>query len=104
MLPAAAAAAACPASLSALCRLPAASVSGLYLANACARYFSLGKVGKDQILDYAARKGMQVSVACDAHYVACDMCGRWRTWNAGWDRIYRTSSAHASSSVQPAAA
>jgi len=35
-------------------------VSGLYLANACARYFSLGKIGKDQILDYASRKGMQV--------------------------------------------
>ena len=43
-----------------IARLPAASVSGLYLANACARYFSLGKIGKDQILDYASRKGMQV--------------------------------------------
>jgi 5-methyltetrahydrofolate--homocysteine methyltransferase len=41
-------------------RLPAASVSGLYLANECARYFSLGKIGLDQITDYAARKKMQV--------------------------------------------
>ncbi len=41
-------------------RLPAASVSGLYLANECARYFSLGKIGQDQITDYAARKKMQV--------------------------------------------
>ena len=42
-------------------RLPAASVSGLYLANECARYFSLGKIGEDQILDYAARKNMSVA-------------------------------------------
>jgi 5-methyltetrahydrofolate--homocysteine methyltransferase len=36
-------------------------VSGLYLANECARYFSLGKIGEDQILDYAARKNMSVA-------------------------------------------
>jgi 5-methyltetrahydrofolate--homocysteine methyltransferase len=44
-----------------MCRLPAASVSGLYLANECARYFSLGKIGQDQIIDYAERKGMHVA-------------------------------------------
>jgi 5-methyltetrahydrofolate--homocysteine methyltransferase len=36
---------------------PAASVSGIYLAHAKARYFSVGRVGRDQVEDYAARKG-----------------------------------------------
>jgi 5-methyltetrahydrofolate--homocysteine methyltransferase len=40
--------------------LPPASVSGLYLANARARYFMVGRVGTDQVRDYAARKGMSV--------------------------------------------
>ncbi len=43
--------------------LPAASVSGLYLAQREARYFSLGRVGRDQVADYAARKGFAVSEA-----------------------------------------
>ena len=38
--------------------LPAASVSGLYFNHPEARYFSVGKVGKDQVDDYARRKGM----------------------------------------------
>ncbi len=38
--------------------LPAASVSGWYFAHPEARYFGLGRIGKDQVLDYAARKGM----------------------------------------------
>lgn len=38
--------------------LPAASVSGWYYANAEAKYFGLGKIGKDQLQDYAKRKGM----------------------------------------------
>jgi 5-methyltetrahydrofolate--homocysteine methyltransferase len=37
--------------------LPAASVSGLYLAHPEARYFNVGKVGRDQIEDYAKRAG-----------------------------------------------
>ncbi|MGH7328083.1 MAG: vitamin B12 dependent-methionine synthase activation domain-containing protein, partial [Polyangiaceae bacterium] len=40
---------------------PAASVSGIYLANPNARYFNLGRVGKDQIEDYAKRKKMTVA-------------------------------------------
>jgi 5-methyltetrahydrofolate--homocysteine methyltransferase len=36
---------------------PAASVSGLYFAHPSARYFTLGRVGRDQVDDYAARKG-----------------------------------------------
>jgi len=35
---------------------PAASVSGIYLAHPDARYFSVGRVGRDQVEDYAARK------------------------------------------------
>ena len=40
---------------------PGSSVSGLYFAHPQARYFSLGKIGRDQVADYAARKGMSVS-------------------------------------------
>jgi 5-methyltetrahydrofolate--homocysteine methyltransferase len=43
-----------------LAMLPAASVSGLYLANSCSSYFSLGKICKDQVESYAARKQMTV--------------------------------------------
>lgn len=39
---------------------PAASVSGLYLANPNCKYFSVGEVQEDQIADYAQRKGMTV--------------------------------------------
>jgi len=38
--------------------LPAAAVSGFYFAHPGARYFAVGKIGKDQIEDYASRKGM----------------------------------------------
>jgi 5-methyltetrahydrofolate--homocysteine methyltransferase len=37
--------------------MPAASVSGLYLAHPDARYFHVGRIGKDQVEDYARRKG-----------------------------------------------
>jgi 5-methyltetrahydrofolate--homocysteine methyltransferase len=40
--------------------LPAASVSGLYLGHPEARYFTVGRVGKDQVEDYARRKSMTV--------------------------------------------
>ena len=39
---------------------PGSSVSGLYFAHPEAKYFSLGKIGRDQVEDYAARKGMSV--------------------------------------------
>ena len=42
---------------------PAASVSGVYLAHPRARYFSVGRLGRDQVVDYAARKGINVSEA-----------------------------------------
>ena len=46
-----------------LAMLPAASVSALVFGNPCSTYFQVGKVCKDQIEDYAARKGMSVEDA-----------------------------------------
>jgi 5-methyltetrahydrofolate--homocysteine methyltransferase len=40
---------------------PASSVSGLYFASPESRYFAVGKLGRDQIEDYAKRKGMSVA-------------------------------------------
>ncbi len=37
---------------------PGSSVSGLYFAHPESRYFSLGKIGRDQVADYHERKGM----------------------------------------------
>jgi 5-methyltetrahydrofolate--homocysteine methyltransferase len=36
--------------------VPAAAVSGIYLAHPAARYFAVGRIGQDQLQDYAARK------------------------------------------------
>jgi 5-methyltetrahydrofolate--homocysteine methyltransferase len=54
---------------------PGASVSGLYFAHPRARYFTLGKIDKDQVADYAARKGMTVAEV-----------ERWLAPNLGYDR------------------
>ena len=43
--------------------LPAASVSGIYLAHPACRYFAVGPINADQVADYAARKGMPVAEA-----------------------------------------
>jgi 5-methyltetrahydrofolate--homocysteine methyltransferase len=40
---------------------PGSSVSGLYFAHPQSRYFSLGKIDRDQVADYAERKGMNVA-------------------------------------------
>ncbi|WP_377828371.1 methionine synthase [Bradyrhizobium lupini] len=40
---------------------PGSSVSGLYLANPESYYFGVGKIERDQVEDYAARKGMSVA-------------------------------------------
>jgi 5-methyltetrahydrofolate--homocysteine methyltransferase len=39
---------------------PGSSVSGLYFAHPESRYFSLGKIDRDQVADYSKRKGMSV--------------------------------------------
>jgi 5-methyltetrahydrofolate--homocysteine methyltransferase len=53
---------------------PAAAVSGLYLAHPQARYFSVGRIGRDQVEDYAARKGIGV-----------DEAERWLRPNLGYE-------------------
>jgi 5-methyltetrahydrofolate--homocysteine methyltransferase len=40
---------------------PGSSVSGLYFAHPQSRYFSLGKIERDQVADYSLRKGMSVA-------------------------------------------
>jgi 5-methyltetrahydrofolate--homocysteine methyltransferase len=40
---------------------PGSSVSGLYFAHPESRYFSLGKIDRDQVADYHERKGMSVA-------------------------------------------
>ena len=42
---------------------PGASVAGLYFASPHARYFSLGAIGRDQLEDYAGRRGISVTDA-----------------------------------------
>ena len=39
---------------------PASSVSGFYFAHPDAKYFNVGKIDRDQVLDYAKRKGMSI--------------------------------------------
>jgi 5-methyltetrahydrofolate--homocysteine methyltransferase len=54
---------------------PAASVSGIYLGHPQARYFSVGRIGRDQVEDYARRKGVDVEEA-----------ERWLAPNLGYER------------------
>ncbi len=42
---------------------PAATVSGYYFAHPESHYFGTGKIGKDQVMDYARRKGMDIKTA-----------------------------------------
>jgi 5-methyltetrahydrofolate--homocysteine methyltransferase len=42
---------------------PAAAVSGYYFANPQAKYFGLGKIREDQVIDYANRKGISKEMA-----------------------------------------
>jgi len=46
-----------------LAMYPASSVSGWYFAHPQAKYFGVGKITKDQLHDYAARKGMDTAAA-----------------------------------------
>ena len=40
---------------------PSTSVSGLYLGHPKARYFNVGRIAKDQVEEYARRKGRSVT-------------------------------------------
>jgi 5-methyltetrahydrofolate--homocysteine methyltransferase len=53
---------------------PAASVSGLYFAHPQARYFTVGRLGEDQIAGYAKRKGQSI-----------DQVERWLTSNLAYE-------------------
>ncbi len=44
-----------------LAMYPGSSVSGLYFAHPDAKYFGVGKIERDQVQDYAARKGMELA-------------------------------------------
>ncbi len=57
--------------------LPAASVSGLYFAHPRARYFAVGKLGADQVEDYARRKGLTV-----------EEVERWLGPNLGYEPVW----------------
>jgi 5-methyltetrahydrofolate--homocysteine methyltransferase len=46
-----------------LAMTPAASVSGFYLAHPDARYFNVGRIGEDQLHDWAARQAIELDVA-----------------------------------------
>ncbi|HKB09101.1 MAG TPA: methionine synthase [Vicinamibacterales bacterium] len=53
---------------------PAASVSGLYFAHPQARYFTVGRLGEDQIASYARRKGQSI-----------EQTERWLTSNLAYE-------------------
>jgi 5-methyltetrahydrofolate--homocysteine methyltransferase len=55
--------------------IPPSSVCGLYLSHPDARYFSIGKINRDQVEDYARRKGMDVPTV-----------ERWLDANLSYDR------------------
>jgi 5-methyltetrahydrofolate--homocysteine methyltransferase len=54
--------------------VPGASVSGLYFGHPAARYFTVGRIDRDQVVDYADRKGMTLEEA-----------ERWLAPNLGYD-------------------
>jgi 5-methyltetrahydrofolate--homocysteine methyltransferase len=54
--------------------LPAASVSGWYFAHPDAKYFQVGKIARDQVEDYARRKGLSVATV-----------QRWLASNLGYE-------------------
>jgi 5-methyltetrahydrofolate--homocysteine methyltransferase len=41
--------------------LPASSVCGIYISHPEAKYFSVGKIDRDQVRDYQQRKGMDLA-------------------------------------------
>jgi 5-methyltetrahydrofolate--homocysteine methyltransferase len=56
--------------------LPAAAVSGWYFSHPQARYFQVGRIGPDQVLDYARRKGLSVREV-----------ERWLSPNLGYEQV-----------------
>ena len=60
---------------------PGPSVSGLYFGHPQARYFSVGRIGRDQVADYADRKGITLAEAerCFGRALDCAREQRTRT-------------------------
>jgi 5-methyltetrahydrofolate--homocysteine methyltransferase len=56
--------------------LPAASVSGLYFSHPQAKYFNVGRIGRDQLESYARRKGVSLEEA-----------ERWLSPNLAYDPV-----------------
>jgi 5-methyltetrahydrofolate--homocysteine methyltransferase len=56
--------------------LPAASVSGLYFSHPKAKYFNVGRIGRDQLESYAKRKGISIEEA-----------ERWLAPNLAYDPV-----------------
>ena len=54
--------------------VPASSVSGLYFSHPDSRYFPLGRIDRDQVADYAERKGWTV-----------EEVEKWLSPNLGYD-------------------
>ncbi len=73
--------------------LPASSVSGVYFWHPQARYFGLGRIGRDQLEDYARRKGWPLQEAA-----------RWLAPNLADDEDQGPETASPSTVVQAAAA
>jgi len=46
-----------------LAMYPASSVCGWYFAHPQSQYYGVGKIQKDQLVDYAQRKGMSIEAA-----------------------------------------
>ena len=61
--------------------LPASAVSGWYFSHPEARYFGVGRIGRDQVADYAARKGWTLGEA-----------ERWLAPNLGYETDRRPGS------------
>jgi 5-methyltetrahydrofolate--homocysteine methyltransferase len=54
--------------------MPASSVSGFYFSHPESKYFAVGKIGKDQVIDYHRRKGMEMKIL-----------ERWLSPNLGYE-------------------
>ncbi|MCA1664454.1 MAG: methionine synthase, partial [Myxococcales bacterium] len=61
---------------------PASSVSGMYFAHPQARYFNVGKIGRDQVVAYAAAKGVTVAEV-----------ERWLATNLGYEAAAESDAA-----------
>ena len=57
-----------------LAMVPTAAVSGWYMAHPASRYFGIGRINRDQVADYADRKGMSLQEA-----------ERWLAPNLGYE-------------------